>query len=184
MMSSPCSKQGKDATACRLETWKALSELREQGKIRNVGVSNFGVQHLRDLQFLTGVAPIANNQIQYSPFVPSSVQETFEYCRQHNITITAYSPLGGLLEHGKASAVDTLAELATQYKVTVAQIMLRWALQMGAAVIPGTGNPHHMRQNLAIYDFELSAEDMEIIGQLKHEQAAKKFMHIDFNSFA
>jgi len=143
-------------------------------------VSNFAVKHLQEIQELL-LAPIANNQIQYSPFVPASVKETFDYCIAHNITVTAYSPLGGL-EHEKAQAVEILQSMASKYNVSVAQIMLRWALQLGAAVIPGTGNPEHMRQNLAIYDFELSTGDMETISKLKHEKEAKKFMFFDVSN--
>lgn len=150
--------------------------------MRHVGVSNFAVRHLKDIQELN-LAPIANNQIQYSPFVPATVQETFDYCADHNITVTAYSPLGGL-QHGRAQAVEALRTLADRHGVSVAQVMLRWALQLGAAVIPGTGNPRHMRQNLGVYDFELSAEDMATIGGLRHHDAAKGFMHFDINGFA
>ncbi len=183
LIGNDCTKSGIDASACRKETWKALSKLREQGIMRSVGVSNFAVRHLQDIESL-GLAPIANNQIQYSPFVPAGVQETFDYCMEHGITITAYWPLGGL-EHDKAKAIETLQGIAEKYDVSVAQIMLRWALQKGAAVIPGTGNPQHMRQNLAIYDLELSDEDMETIDGLKHnENVTKKFMHFDLSSFS
>jgi len=182
LLSNSCTKQGINATECRKETWKALSELRDKGLVRNVGVSNFAVKHLKDIQE-TGLAPIANNQIQFSPFVPASVQETFEYCQKNNITITAYSPLGGL-EHGKAQAVEVLQLLADKYRVSVAQIMLRWAMQKGAAVIPGTGNPKHMRQNLAIYNFELTDDDMAVLDSLKEEEEAKKFMHFDIRNFS
>lgn len=182
MLGNDCTKQGISPADCRKETWKALSELREKGIVRNVGVSNFSVKHLQDIKDL-GLAPIANNQIQYSPFVPASVQETFDYCMQHNITITAYSPLGGL-EHEKAQAVETLQTLAEKYDVSIAQIMLRWALQKGAAVIPGTGNPKHMRQNIEIYNFEISSVDMATIDGLKHKDEAKKFMYFDMSSFS
>lgn len=92
LFSSPCKKEGKNPTQCREDTWRALSELRETGVIRNVGVSNFSLKHLQELQ---GVgAPIANNQIQYHPFEPDHVVETVEYCQKNGITVTAYSPLG------------------------------------------------------------------------------------------
>jgi diketogulonate reductase-like aldo/keto reductase len=181
LLGNDCTRNGISATDCRKETWTALSELRDKGIIRNVGVSNFVVKHLEDIKGIG--APIANNQIQYSPFVPARVEETFEYCRKQGITITAYSPLGGL-QHEKAEAIETLQSLAEKHKVSVAQIMLRWALQKGAAVIPGTGNPKHMRQNLEIYNFELSGDDMTSIDSLKHNDDAKKFMHIDPTTFA
>ncbi|CAB9513215.1 Deoxymugineic acid synthase 1 [Seminavis robusta] len=176
-----CIKRGISATECRQETWKALSELREKGLFRNIGVSNFAVKHLEELE---GVgAPIANNQIQYSPFTDPSVQETFQYCAKNNITITAYSPLGGMMEKDKAFAYSVLEEIATRHDRPVSQIMLRWAMQCGAAVIPGTGNPKHMRQNLDIYNFELSREEMATIDNLKHGKHAEKFMHIDVRAF-
>ncbi len=92
LFSSPCKREGKTPSQCREETWRALSDLREDGIIKNVGVSNFSLKHLQELQ---GVgAPIANNQIQFHPFEPDHVVETVNYCHKHGITVTAYSPLG------------------------------------------------------------------------------------------
>jgi len=172
--SNECEKRGISGMECRRETWKALSELREQGMLRNIGVSNFNVKHLQELEGFG--APVANNQIEYSPFVDAVVQETFTYCLEHDITITAYSPLGGLLNKDKAFVDTVLTELAQKYERTVSQIMLRWAMQAGAAVIPGTGNPKHMRENLEVYDFELSSDDMGIINGLKHKENGLKII--------
>jgi diketogulonate reductase-like aldo/keto reductase len=89
---SPCKNEGKSNFECRRETWKALSEMRQEGLIRNIGVSNFALKHIQELQELG--APIANNQISFHPFEPEQVMETVNYCQSNNITITAYSPLG------------------------------------------------------------------------------------------
>ena len=180
-MNNDCQRRKISPTACRQETFRALSELQESKVVRNVGVSNFAVQHLQELKG-EGFAPIANNQIQYSPFTDVSVQETFAYCAQHNITVTAYSPLGGLMDQDKAFAYGVLQTLAIKYDRPVAQIMLRWAMQCGAAVIPGTGNPQHMRENLDIFNFELTADDIATIDGLKHHEIAKKFTAIDVRS--
>lgn len=180
LMSSPCSTEGKDATTCRKETWKALSELREKGLIRNAGVSNFALQHVKDLE---GVgAPVANNQIQFNPFVPAHVMETVEYCHENNITITAHSPLGGLTDKSRAFSLAQLNQMAAKYNKRVASIMLRWAIQRGFVVIPGTGNPEHMKENMAVYQFELSDEDMKIINELKYTDPS--FIHLDARSAA
>jgi diketogulonate reductase-like aldo/keto reductase len=170
IQTNECAKRGISNTDCRKETWKALSELREEGLLRNIGVSNFAVQHLKE--FDSFGAPIANNQIQYSPFVDASEQETLKYCADHNITITAYSPLGGMMDQDKAFTYGVLNELAAKYNRSVSQIMLRWAIQSGCAVIPGTGNPKHMRENLEVYNFELSEEDFKIISELKYAKDA------------
>jgi len=172
---SPCTKEGKGASQCRKETWEALSELRNQGLIRNVGVSNFAVKHIQELEALTDVAPIANNQINFNPFVPEDVYETVQYCHARNITVTAYMPLGGSWQ--RALVNEKLADLSTELGKSVSQIMLRWALLTGCAIIPGTGNPNHMKENLDVYETELSDADMKKINELKY--SAKGFMHMD-----
>ena len=176
---SPCSKEGKGASQCRKETWQALSELRNKGLIRNAGVSNFVVKHIQELEALTDVAPIANNQISFNPFVPEETMETVEYCHRRNIIVTAYMPLGGL--HHRDLVNKKLAGLSTKLGKSVSQIMLRWALQSGCAVIPGTGNPSHMRENLDVYEIELSDDDMKQINELKYD--AKGFMNMDMSNF-
>ena len=178
LLSSPCSMQGKNNTQCRIESWTALTELRESGLIHNAGVSNFALKHLKDLEGIG--APIANNQIQFSPFEPEHVMEAVRYCFDHNITMTAYSPLGGLLDQKKAMVDSVLNDIASKYEKRVSHIMLRWATQRGFAVIPGSGNPDHMRSNLDIFQFEIKDQDMNTINELKH--GAKGFTHIDVRS--
>ncbi|KAL3795766.1 hypothetical protein HJC23_008253 [Cyclotella cryptica] len=171
-MTSLCNK---DAMQCRRETLKALSELRASGLIRNAGVSNFAMKHLKDLEGIG--APIANNQIQFTPFELEHVMETVAYCAEHNITMTAYSPLGGIMDQDKAMADEVLNQIAAKYDKRVSHIMLRWATQRCFAVIPGTGNLDHMRENLSIFGFELSDDDMQTINELKYR--AKGFVHTD-----
>lgn len=150
--------------------------MREKGLIRNAGVSNFAVKHLNELKGFG--APIANNQIQFNPFEPEHVMETVAYCAENQITITAYSPLGGLMDKDKAMVNDVLNEISSKHgNRRVSQIMLRWAMQRGCAVIPGTGNPKHMEENLSVYEFKLSDEEMDIINGLKY--SAEGFTHMD-----
>uniref|UniRef100_A0A7S4ARL3 NADP-dependent oxidoreductase domain-containing protein n=1 Tax=Pseudo-nitzschia australis TaxID=44445 RepID=A0A7S4ARL3_9STRA len=194
-----CKADGRTMKECRQDTWKALSELRARGLIRNVGVSNFATHHLEELLELpqegsandtdsstnttsttnttnfAGVAPISNNQISWSPWVPKEWLETVEFCRANHIAITGYSSLGGSLEHHKALTIDTLTDLAAKHDRSVAQIMLRWALQTGATIIPGTGNPAYMAENLSVYGFVLSDRDMDSIEALRESDDAKKF---------
>jgi len=171
---SECQKKGLSNKECRRDTWKALSELRDEGIVRNVGVSNSAIHHLQDIEELH-LAPIAVNQFQYNPFTPDYQVETFEYCQEKGIAVTAYFSLGGSMQHAEAQTVDTLNDIAAQHNQTVAQIMLRWSLQKNAAVIPGTGNPKHMKENLKVYSFELSTADMEAIDSLRSDPGARKF---------
>ena len=169
IISTQCKRDGKTAAQCREETWRALSDLREKGVIRNAGVSNFAVKHLEHIASLEGVAPIANNQVEYNPFVPESINETFDYCKKHNISITAYFPLGGdIANNAKAMKDEILGQLSKKYGKSVSQIMLRWAIQRGCVVIPGTGNPKHMKENMEVVNFSLDDEDMKTINDLKY----------------
>mmetsp|Transcript_29746 Transcript_29746/g.63709 ORF Transcript_29746/g.63709 Transcript_29746/m.63709 type:complete len:389 (+) Transcript_29746:245-1411(+) len=165
---------------CRQLTWMALSELRAEGKIRNAGVSNFAVRHLEELFELYDqngtTAPVSNNQIQWNPWAPVEWAETVEFCRTRNVAITAYNSLGGSLEHHKAQTIEILNSLSARHSRSVAQIMLRWAIQSGAAVIPGTGNPKYMEENLSIYSFELSDQEMEAIDGLRESDIANEFI--------
>mmetsp|Transcript_29471 Transcript_29471/g.69305 ORF Transcript_29471/g.69305 Transcript_29471/m.69305 type:complete len:396 (+) Transcript_29471:326-1513(+) len=162
---------------CRQETWKALSELRARGVIRNAGVSNFATYHLEELLELDPetVAPISNNQISWSPWVPQEWVETVEFCQSHNIAVTGYSSLGGSLEHDKAKTIEVLKRVAADHNRSIAQVMLRWGLQTGATIIPGTGNPKYMEENLSVYGFELSDEEMASIEAVRGSEEAEQF---------
>jgi len=172
-----CAKLGLSNKECRQETFKALSKLREQGLFRSVGVSNFATRHLKEMEELG--SPIAVNQIQYNPWVSQTWLDTFDYCQQKGIQVTAYNSLGGWFQHSAARTIDALNSLSQKHDRSVAQIMLRWALQSNAAVIPGTGNPKHMAENLSIYSFELSEEDMNVIKELSSDEELQKFMVIE-----
>lgn len=172
--------KGLSVAECRKETWKALSELRSAGLVRNAGVSNFHIRHIEELlESSSGsqeLAPVSNNQIQWNPWAPAEWVETVAYCRSKNIQITAYNSLGGSLENHKTQTIAALTELSEQHGRSVAQIMLRWALQSGAAIIPGTGNPKYMEENLSVYGFELSDADMQRIEGLREELEGEFFV--------
>jgi diketogulonate reductase-like aldo/keto reductase len=162
--------------ACRHEAWLALSRLRDQGLVKEIGVSNFNSKQLKQIQDLKA-APIAANQIMYNPWVPDWQQETFEYCQKNNIVVTAYSSLGMFFQKALTETVETLQRVAKSNDKTLQQVLLRWALQKGASIIPGTGNPKHMVENLAVSSFTLSAKDMEDIDALRSDPQAKEFMY-------
>jgi len=170
----PCTQAGLSEKECRQGTWKALSELRDKGIMRNIGVSNFGVSHMKEIEELQ-LAPITCNQFQWNAFVPPKQQEIFDYCVANDIGVTAYFSLGGAVERAQTATIDSLQQLAAKYDISISKLMLRWAVQKGAAVIPGTGNPTHMVENLSLYTLEISAGDMEIIDGLRSSEIASKF---------
>ncbi|NMO96366.1 aldo/keto reductase [Paenibacillus lemnae] len=144
------------------ETWKALIQLKEQGLVRSIGVSNFQIHHLRDIIEDSGVVPTVN-QVELHPL--NTQKELLQYAREHSIVLEAWSPLmQGHLDQ------PVLSKLAEKYGKTAAQIILRWDLQNGIIVIPKSVKEHRIRENSDIFDFELSAEDMEVIDSLNQNK--------------
>lgn len=190
-----CKHQKLDTQTCRYETWKAMSMAKSKGYIRNAGVSNFNKRQLSELNNMeyknvdkevmakVPVAPIATNQFQYNPWVPQFLHETFDYCQENNIAVTAWSSLAGTMMQGaEAFTIQTLTGISKKYNKSVAQVLLRWACQKGILVIPGTGNPKHMKENLDIYNFVLSNTEIDQIDDLrKDEQLVQKFGFIPEN---
>ena len=121
------------------ETWEAMQDLKAQGLTRSLGVSNFTVPHLQELLKESKVKP-AVNQVEMHPYLTQ--KQLVKYCQDNKITITAYSPLGTGIPAQKDESKPVLLEdktvlqLATQYKKTPAQILLRWSLQNGFIAIP------------------------------------------------
>ncbi|WP_043536439.1 aldo/keto reductase [Saccharomonospora cyanea] len=144
-----------------VDTWKAMQRLHAEGRAKAIGVSNFQIPHLRRLLDETDVVP-AVNQIELHPNLPQEQLRAFH--AEHGIATEAWSPLG----QGKGLLDDTtLASLADKYGRTPAQIVLRWHLQLGNVTIPKSVTPSRIKQNIEVFDFELSAEDVATITALE-----------------
>ncbi len=139
-----------------VETWKALVRLRDEGRARSIGVSNFRVQDLERIIGETGVAP-AVNQIELHPgFSQAALREAHA---RHGVLTESWSPLG----QGRLLEEPVLRRLAEKHGKTAAQVILRWHVQLGLLVIPKSVNPQRIAQNLDVFDFELDADDMAAI---------------------
>lgn len=136
-----------------VETWKTLVELKAQGRVKSIGVSNFFVEHLEKIIEATGVTPVLN-QIELHPkFVQKELRGFHE---KHHIATEAWSPLG----QGKLIENSELKAIAAAVKRTTAQVMLRWHLQHGFVVIPKSATPSRIKENFEVFDFELSGDQM------------------------
>lgn len=138
------------------DSWRAMEELYEQGRVRAIGVSNFRPHHLSALMKTARIAPMVN-QLRLCP--GELPRETVDWCRNRGILLEGYSPLGC----GEVFRVPEMRELAGKYRKTVAQLCLRWSLQNGFLPLPKSVSPSRMRENLEIFDFALSQEDMELL---------------------
>lgn len=165
------------ARTCRQEAWLALQRFVRSGKIRNLGVSNFGPRQITELQGLN-VAPVAVNQLEFHPWAEEANLEAVAFCHRNGIAVTAYGSMGSSRLVNELMNEGVLKQLAEMHKKTVGQVLLRWAVQKNITVIPGTGNPAHMQENLDIFDFTLSDEAMAFLDGRPGGQTFNFFEHV------
>ena len=142
------------------ESWKAMEELYEAGKIRAIGISNFCQRHIEALLKTAKIKPMVN-QIRLCP--GETQDELVDYCKAQGMVLEAYSPLG----NGKIFEVPEMKALAEKYDKSIAQICIRWGLQRGYLPLPKSVTPSRIADNLKVFDFELSEEDVQLIADLK-----------------
>lgn len=145
----------------RLESWRALERIREEGKATSIGVSNYLVRHLEEL-FANSDAVPAVNQIELSPYNLGTRADTVALCRERGIALEAYSPLT------KARKLDDppLVEIAERHGVSTARILVRWSLQHGFICIPKSVHRDRIQENRDVYGFALSDAEMETLDGL------------------
>lgn len=147
-------------------SWKAMEELYQDGKIRAIGVSNFFPRHFTPLFDTAKVLPMVN-QISLSP--GQAQKELCDYSREKGMLLEAYSPLG----QGSMLKNPVLQEIAAKYGKSVAQICVRWSLQMGFLPLPKSSHPERIAGNMEVFDFEISTEDMAVITNLPRESTVR-----------
>ncbi|KUL25865.1 aldo/keto reductase [Actinoplanes awajinensis] len=151
-----------------LDAYRALEKLYADGKVRAIGVSNFMVDHLTALLEKATVVP-AVNQIEVHPYFAQ--REVQDLGAKHHILTQAWSPIGGITfyrdsEHTSTLQDPVIGEIAQAHGKSPAQVMLRWHLQQGRQVIPKSTKPARIAENFAVFDFDLSAEQLATIDAL------------------
>jgi D-xylose reductase len=173
------------------ETWGAMEDLQQAGLVRHIGVCNFGSALLRDLLNYAQKPP-AVLQVESHPLLTQ--EKLLRFCQEESIAYTAFSPFGALSYHelGMAAQADTLLEqadirtIAATHDKTPAQVLLRWGVQRGTAVIPKTSRRERLVENMAIFDFALSPEQMATINGLNQNRRYNDpgvFCEQAFNTF-
>jgi 2,5-diketo-D-gluconate reductase A len=145
-----------------VSTWQTLEEFYRDGRARSIGVSNFQPHHLRRLHSESQVPP-AVNQIEVHPYLTQDDVRAF--CAEHQIAIEAWSPIA----QGEVLGDPEIATIAERTGKSPAQVVLRWHIQRGDIVFPKSVTPARIRENIDIFDFELSAQDMETISALNKD---------------
>jgi diketogulonate reductase-like aldo/keto reductase len=135
------------------EVWRALEDAYKAGYLKAIGVSNFLVDDLENLLVGCEIKPMVNQILTH---VGNTPMELIRFCQDNGILVEAYSPIA----HGEALRNEQIAAMADKYSVSVAQLCIRYVLELGAVALPKTANPSHMKDN-AMLDFSISEEDME-----------------------
>ena len=141
------------------ETWRAFEHLYETGKVKAIGVCNFKVEHLEELKKTAKIMPMVN-QVEIHPF--STKNNIIKYCKDNNIKVVAWSPIS----RGRVLSNELMIDLSQKYKKSIVQIVLRWHMQKGVIPIPKSSNENRIKENIDIFDFEISSEDMKAIDSL------------------
>jgi D-xylose reductase len=173
------------------ETWGAMEQLVNDGLAKNIGVCNFGTSLLRDLLSYAKIAP-AVLQVELHPYLTQD--KLLRFCRENGIAVTGFSPLGAqsYFSLNMAEAAEsvlnneTVTTIAQAHGRSAAQIVQRWAVQRGTAIVPKTTNVERLQENLAIFDFELSADEMQAVGALNRNRRFNdpgEFAEGAFNTF-
>ncbi|MBN9121814.1 MAG: aldo/keto reductase [Planctomycetes bacterium] len=173
------------------ETWSAMEDLVTAGLVRHIGVCNYGAALLRDFLSCARVRP-AVLQVELHPYLAQ--EKLVRFARENGIAVTAFSPLAAQSYHsiGMAGAGESVLNeeavrtAAARHEKTPAQVVLRWGVQRGTAVVPKTSRPERLAENLALFDFELTAEEMAAISALDRNRRFNDpgvFCEAAFNTF-
>jgi 2,5-diketo-D-gluconate reductase A len=148
-----------------VDLWRGLLQAKSEGLAKDIGVSNYQERQIDELIHETGERPVVN-QIEWSPFGHSL--DMLEYCRDNEILIQAYSPLT------RSERLDDqgLQELAEKYNKSPAQILTRWNLQLGTIPIVKANQIEHLKENIDVFDFELSDDDMATLNSMNEDYSA------------
>lgn len=161
-----------------IELWDEMVKLYNQGRVRAIGVCSFLQPHLQNLQRSSSVIP-AVNQFEINPY--NTQKDLIAFCQQLGIHVEAYATFGTTKKNDVASQEMlqhiVLQSIAEKYGKTVSQVILRWSVQQGISVIPRSSSIQHQKENIDIFDFTLSDEDMDAINQLNQNRYSRGNPH-------
>jgi diketogulonate reductase-like aldo/keto reductase len=153
--------QFEDWRAINADTWRALEDLYKSGRVKAIGVSNFKAHHLKALIADSEIKPMVD-QIEFHPGFMQ--YETLEFCRDNDILVEAWSPLG----RRKMLGDERIVSLGKKYGKSPAQICIRWCIQNGVTPLPKSVTPERIRENIDVFDFRISAEDMKYVNSFEY----------------
>ena len=149
-----------------VKTWLELEKIYKSGRAKSIGISNFQINHIEEIKKVWSVVPVMN-QIEMHPRLTQ--KPLIEFCKSQNIVPESWSPLGGTWPDGIQDHLldnDVLKKIGSKYNKTTAQIILRWNIDLGVVTIPKSVTPSRIRENIDIFDFKLTVEEIAAIDAL------------------
>jgi diketogulonate reductase-like aldo/keto reductase len=140
----------------RKKTWQALEEIQAEGTAHSIGVSNYTIRHLREMETYAKGKP-AVNQVELHVFLQQP--ELVKYCQENDIVIEAYSPLA----RGRVMDNPAILQIAQKHHKSYAQIMLRWLVEQGFVILPKSVTPSRIQENIDLFDFKLDTDDLKLL---------------------
>jgi len=141
------------------ETFRALGRLHEQGLVRSIGVSNFSIERLRRALAISQV-PISANQFELHPLLYQ--RKLVEFCQANGVVVIAYSPVA----RNRVAEYQVIRQIAAEHAKTPAQVSLRWLMHKGVAAVPRSGSEQHLRENLSLFDWELTPDQERALDRI------------------
>lgn len=154
--------------------WKEMVSLYERGKVDAIGVCSFSKNHIQNIITDTNVAPMVN-QIEMHPY--NTNKEILQFCNEKNIRVMAFSPFGGGLITQRLFEDEVLTKIAKEYNKSVSQVILRWLIQLGVVPVFKTSKKSRIKENLDVFDFELTSSQMGLIDSLNKNEAVLLKQH-------
>jgi len=168
----PSKEQAGCDPECRRAAWRALERLCMEGRAKSIGVSNFTVKHLEDLMTDVRIPP-AVNQCEFHPHMSSQQAPLLNFCRQHGIVLQGYSPLGGDAGCESLMSNPIVTGIASKLGKTPAQVLLRSTMQRGIPILVKSTNEQQIKDNLHVFDFALSDEDLGQLDTIGQEEVKR-----------
>lgn len=162
----------------RRESWRALEESVRSGKLKFIGVSNYNLRHLKEMEQYSTIKPFLNQFELHPAHVPSDV---IDYCERNGIFVQTYASLaeGVLLEHEFLAQNPEIPQMAAKYNCSIAQLLLKWPLQRGWGIIPKSINPARIRENITLSHFKIDENDMAMLDNFHKKVSFKKCWNPD-----
>lgn len=165
------------------EAWQSVEKLHEEGLAKNIGVSNFGVDDLKEILEVAKVKPVIN-QIEFSPYLQDQTPGVVEFSQKNGILIEAYGPLGPITKGEPGALTEYLDKLAAKYSKSPAQVLLRWTIQRGVLPVTTSAKEERIVQYVDLFDFELGQDEVDEITALgKKHPVLRQFWTSNYSKY-